>query len=215
MTPHYNELKIKKQDETLSKLETKLSAYQEKNKIITVAVLKEIETQERYILDKKLEYGKITQDEYNLYRLQSENKYWEAFFKLQDENLAKQRVLINNSIKAGKESLQQSIDDDIASGDESLAKQLNYFAIKKQNEINYLDDRLTIVEGNIDAEAAIKKQQLELQMQEELKVANLTEEQKTAIKEKYAKISKKIDYESFSRNLDIACQVASGLANLF
>jgi len=83
-----------------------------------------------------------------------------------------------------------------------------------QNKANQLSGELTIHQGNLDLETELKKQQLDMQMAEELKVADLTESQITSIKQKHKKLQQKIDQESFSAKLDMAAQVTSGLADL-
>ena len=85
---------------------------------------------------------------------------------------------------------------------------------KLQNKSEQYSNELDLVQGNIDAESAIKKKQLDAQMKEELKNTTLTEQQRTIIKSKYAKSQKQIDQDAFMAKLDMAAQVTSGLAEL-
>ena len=84
-------------------------------------------------------------------------------------------------------SLQESLSYDEWLGEKSVENQLMLHRIKMENERNFLSDMQEITTGNLFAEALIKKQILDQQMKDELAVAKLTEEQKTAIKIKNAK----------------------------
>ena len=58
--------KIKNQEKTLSEMELKQKMYNAKNRELTAETAKANFKFEKELLDKKLEYGKITQEEYDL-----------------------------------------------------------------------------------------------------------------------------------------------------
>lgn len=206
---------VKAQDKQLAKLETNLAIYQEKNKQMTEKNLKDIAQMELNLLNKKLSFGKITQEEYNLARLQSENKYWEAYFKIQDENIQKTRDVLLNSIKAGREALQQSIDADIADADREYQESLKINELKKQNKLAAYENEYLIAEEGSNRQYELQLANLERQKQAELNNKLLTEEQKKLINDKYAKFEIDLERQKQKSKLDIMSNLAGGLAELF
>lgn len=94
---------VKAQDKQLAKLETNLAIYQEKNKTMTAKNLKDIEEMEMTILKKKLSFGKITQEEYTLEKLQIEQKYSEGVISLtkktEDERLKTLKAAADKAVE--------------------------------------------------------------------------------------------------------------------
>ena len=75
-------------------------------------------------------------------------------------------------------------------------------AKQRSLKANQLSNELTDLVGNLDLQNNLKHQQLEAQMTEELKVANLTEEQIKAIREKYARESASLDLDTTKQKVE-------------
>jgi hypothetical protein len=84
---------IKEQDKMLSDMELKQKMYNAKNRELTAETAKANFDFEKQQLDKKLEYGKITQEEYDLFLLESKNKYQDATLKIVEAGIAKEKEL--------------------------------------------------------------------------------------------------------------------------
>ncbi len=84
---------IKEQDKMLSEMELKQKMYNAKNRELTAETAKANFDFEKAQLDKKLEYGKVTQEEYNLLILESKTKYQDATLKIVEDGVAKEKAI--------------------------------------------------------------------------------------------------------------------------
>jgi hypothetical protein len=85
-------------------MELKQKMYNAKNRELTAETAKANFDFEKAQLDKKLEYGKVTQEEYDLLLLESKNKYADATLKIVEDGIAKEKEL------ADKVKNQEAID---------------------------------------------------------------------------------------------------------
>ena len=104
--------------------------YNAKNRELTAETAKANFDFEKAQLDKKLEYGKITQEEYNLLLLESKNKYADDTLKITEASIAKEKEL------AEKAKNQEAIDFanklELAKGNLDLEFQLKAEQREKQ-----------------------------------------------------------------------------------
>lgn len=118
------------QDKMLSEMELKQKMYNAKNRDMTSETAKANFDFEKAQLDKKLEYGKVTQEEYNLLLLESQNKYADATLKIVEDGIAKEKAL------AEKVKNQEAIDFanklELAKGNFDLEFQLKAEQREKQ-----------------------------------------------------------------------------------
>ena len=84
---------IKEQDKMLAEMELKQKTYNAKNRELTAETAKANFDFEKQQLDKKLEYGKVTQEEYDLLLLESKNRYQDATLKIVEAGIAKEKEL--------------------------------------------------------------------------------------------------------------------------
>lgn len=84
---------IKEQDKMLAEMELKQKMYNAKNRELTAETAKANFDFEKEQLDKKLQYGKVTQEEYNLLLLESQNKYADDTLKIVEAGIAKEKEL--------------------------------------------------------------------------------------------------------------------------
>ena len=121
---------IQEQDKMLSEMELKQKMYNAKNRELTAETAKANFDFEKAQLDKKLEYGKVTQEEYNLLLLESQNKYADATLKIIEDGIAKEKAL------AEKAKNQEAIDFanklELAKGNFDLEFQLKAEQREKQ-----------------------------------------------------------------------------------
>ena len=191
----------------LDKLQKQLEIY-----ALSVKNATESEIVQQWQMEQEIVRQKqLSKEEEKLALLQLEKKYGDAVIKLLDDRLEKEKA-VEKTISDLHKAI---IDQDIADGDKSWDEELKRIEQRKTNEANYLQDRLYIVKGNLDAEAEIKKQMIEAQRIEELSSAQLTADQVTAINAKAAEANRQVDSETFNAKLDMAAQVANGLATLF
>lgn len=85
-------------------------------------------------------------------------------------------------------------------------------AKQRSNKANQLSNELTDLVGNFDLQNSLKHQQLDAQMAEELKVANLTEQQKKAIQEKYARKSISLDLDTTKQKVENVLKYANAIS---
>ena len=118
------------QDKMLAEMELKQKMYNAKNRELTAETAKANFDFEKSQLDKKLEYGKVTQEEYNLLLLESQNKYADATLKIVEAGIAKEKEL------AEKAKNQEAIDFanklELAKGNFDLEFQLKAEQREKQ-----------------------------------------------------------------------------------
>lgn len=117
--------------------------------------------------------------------------------KKQDEIYQQQVEATKNALKESAKTLQDSINEDIADGERKLENEQNVIAQKKINEANFLADKIELAKNNIDETYRLESLQRERKMREELAVANLTEEQIKAIRDKY----RQLDVEAEGKKL--------------
>ena len=87
------------QDKMLAEMELKQKTYNAKNRELTAETAKANFDFEKAQLDKKLEYGKVTQEEYDLLLLESKNKYQDATLKIVEDGIAKEKELAEKAKK--------------------------------------------------------------------------------------------------------------------
>ena len=95
---------IEEQDKMFADMELKQKMYNAKNRELTAETAKANFDFEKAQLDKKLEYGRVTQEEYNLLLLESKNKYQDATLKIVEAGIAKEKEI------AEKAKNQEAID---------------------------------------------------------------------------------------------------------
>lgn len=81
------------QDKMFAEMEMKQKMYNAKNRELTAETALANFNFEKKLLDKKLEYGRVTQEEYDLFLLESKNKYQDATLKIVDAGVAKEREI--------------------------------------------------------------------------------------------------------------------------
>jgi len=105
--------------------------------------------------------------------------------------------------------LDQKFNTDKAESDAAFAeKQLSQKAEQLANE-------LSLIQENSDDATAIKKQQLKLQQDAEIKAAGNNGDLVLSINKKYAKLQKQVDKDSSDYKLDQAKRITDGVADLF
>jgi len=128
---------IKEQDKLLSEMELKQKTYNAKNRELTAETAKANFDFEKAQLDKKLEYGRITQEEYDLFLLESTNKYQDATLKIAEDGVAKGKAI------AEKIKNQEAIDFanklELAKGNFDLEFQLKAEQREKQRKAEIAD----------------------------------------------------------------------------
>ena len=128
---------IKDHDKLLADMDMKQKIYNAKNRELTAETAKANFDFEKAQLDKKLEYGKITQEEYNLLLLESQNKYADDTLKIVEAGIAKEKEL------AEKAKNQETIDFanklEIAKGNADLEFQLKAEQREKQRQAEIAD----------------------------------------------------------------------------
>lgn len=154
------------------------------------------------------------QEAMDMIALDLQRKLGDERIELTEEYIKKQEELFSNAISKGSKLLEDSLKADEWLADKSVDAQLRRFSIEKQNRMNFLNDQLETVKNNAFAEAEIKRQIVDQQMKDDLSVAYLTEEQKTAITKRAAKARKDIEQEKWMAVSDMAYQVANGIAEL-
>ena len=121
---------IEQQDKLLSEMELKQKMYNAKNRELTAETAKANFDFEKSQLDKKLEYGRITQEEYDFLLLESQNKYADATLKIVEAGIAKEKE------PAEKVKNQEAIDSanrlELAKGNFDLEFQLKAEQREKQ-----------------------------------------------------------------------------------
>ena len=121
---------IKEQDKMLAEMELKQKTYNAKNRELTAETAKANFDFEKEQLDKKLEYGRITQEEYNFLLLESQNKYSDATLKIVEDGIAREKEI------AEKVKNQEAIDFanrlELAKGNFDLEFQLKAEQREKQ-----------------------------------------------------------------------------------
>jgi len=85
--------KIKEQDKMFADMELKQKMYNAKNRELTAETALANFNFEKEQLDKKLELGKVTQEEYDLFLLESKNKYQDATLKIVEDGIAKEKEI--------------------------------------------------------------------------------------------------------------------------
>ena len=116
----------KQHEDAIKKLETTNAIYLENNKKITNEVAEQIFKNDKAVADKKLKFGKMSQEEYNLAMLQAENKLKDQ--KISNAEAAKKIEIDNfkNSI-----TLADLKNQEILAGVDLTNKQLNEKALAK------------------------------------------------------------------------------------
>ncbi len=84
----------------------------------------------------------------------------------------------------------------------------------KQNHTNWLQNLLEINANNLDESRKLQIQMIKENMEEELKAADLTAEQRIAIEDKAATAIKEINREAFTAKLGMAASALSGMSEL-
>ena len=129
--------KIKEQDKMFADMELKQKMYNATNRELTAQTALDNFNFEKEQLDKKLELGKITQEEYDLFLLESKNKYQDATLKIAEAGIAKEKEL------AEKVKNQEAIDFanklEIAKGNFDLEYQLKAEQREKQRQAEIAD----------------------------------------------------------------------------
>ena len=151
---------IKEQDKMLSEMELKQKMYNAKNRELTAETAKANFDFEKEQLDKKLEYGRITQEEYNFLLLESQNKFADATLKIVEAGIAKEKEL------AEKVKNQEAIDFanrlELAKGNFELEFQLK----AEQRERQRLAE-IEAVEGNLKSIELINEKYRQAEIQAE------------------------------------------------
>ena len=128
---------IKDHDKLLADMDMNQKMYNAKNRELTAETAKANFDFEKAQLDKKLEYGKVTQEEYNLLLLESQNKYADDTLKIVEAGIAKEKEL------AEKAKNQETIDFanklEIAKGNADLEFQLKAEQREKQRQAEIAD----------------------------------------------------------------------------
>jgi len=99
--------------------------------------------------------------------------------------------------------LDQKFKTDIAVSDAAFEDQ------KRNNKASQLANELTDLVGHFDLQNSLKHQQLDAQMEADLRVAKITEEEKKAIQEKYARESVSLDLETTKQKLENVLKYAN------
>lgn len=154
------------------------------------------------------------QEAMDMVALDLQRKLGDERIELTEEYIKKQEELFSNAISKGSKLLEDSLKADEWLADKSVDAQVRRFSIEKQNRINFLNDQLETVKDNAFAEAEIKRQIVDQQMKDDLAVAYLTEEQKTAITQRAARQRQEIEKTKWMAVSDMAYQVANGIAEL-
>ena len=170
---------IKEHDKKLSEMELKQKMYNAQNRELTAETAKANFDFEKSQLDKKLEYGKITQEEYNLLLLESQNKYQDATLKIVEAGIEKEKELAEKS--KNQETIDFSNKLEIAKGNLDLEFQLKAEQREKQRQAEIADAEKL---NNDLLQLNEQKRLLEIQK------AEGDELQILAINQKYAEIKK-------------------------
>ena len=129
--------KIKEQDKMFADMELKQKMYNATNRELTAETAKANFKFETELLDKKLKLGTITQEEYDLFFLESKNKYQDATLKIAEAGIAKEKEL------AEKVKNQEAIDFanklELAKGNLDLEYQLKAEQREKQRKAEIAD----------------------------------------------------------------------------
>ena len=151
---------IKEQDKMFAEMELKQKMYNAKNRELTAETAKANFDFEKEQLDKKLEYGKVTQEEYDLLILESQNKYQDATLKIVEAGIAKEKEI------AEKVKSQEAIDFanklELAKGNFDLEFQLK----AEQREMQRLAE-IEAVEGNLKSIELINEKYRQAELQAE------------------------------------------------
>ena len=151
--------------------------YNAKNRELTAETAKANFDFEKAQLDKKLEYGKITQEEYDLLLLESKNKYQDATLKIVEDGIAKEKEL------ADKVKNQEAIDFanklELAKGNLDLEFQLKAEQREKQRKAEIADAK------KLNDELSLLTEQKRLS---EIQKADGDKSQILAINQKYDEI---------------------------
>ena len=170
---------IKDHDKLLADMDMKQKIYNAKNRELTAETAKANFDFEKAQLDKKLEYGKITQEEYNLLLLESQNKYADDTLKIVEAGIAKEKEL------AEKAKNQETIDFanklELAKGNADLEFQLKAEQREKQRQAEIADAE------KLNQDLLLLNEQKRLS---EIQKAEGDESQILAINQKYDAINK-------------------------
>lgn len=170
---------IKEHDKLLAEMDVKQRMYNAQNRELTAETAKANFDFEKSQLDKKLEYGKVTQEEYNLLLLESKNKYQDATLKIVEDGIAKEKEL------AEKAKNQEAID---FANKLELAKGNLDLEFKLKAEQREMQRKAEIAEAE-----KLNQDLLQLTEQKrlsEIQKAEGDESQILAINQKYAEIKK-------------------------
>jgi hypothetical protein len=133
--------------------------------------------------------------------------------------LAAQKVLLDNKqitqaqYDQNTKLANQQLKTDIAVSDAEFNAQ--QAQIKQDNLLNQWATEKEIAQLKGEDMMAFEKAELERKMAEELAVANLTEEQKLLIKEKYKLLDADLEKKKAANNLNLASQFAGNIATIF
>jgi hypothetical protein len=183
-----------------------------KNADDAIAVL-DYEAQMALLKSEELRAGKQLSDQ------EAHTQKLDDLTKENADYLAAQKVLLKE-----KQITQEQYNANIAMSDQQLKTDIaisdaefnaNQAQIKQDNLLNQWATEKEIAQLKGEDMMAYEKAQLERQMAEELAVANLTEEQKLLIKEKYKLLDADLEKKKSANNLNLASQFAGNIATIF
>jgi len=198
----------KAKDDEIKKMETLLQISQAKEKDITAAGALATWESERAIIEKKVKYNKLTEEEATLARLQANNKYRDTINTIANTALENEKKRIDDLL-----DYEQSYYDIEA----EISKAASEKMVKQREEVAKVvaENERAIAEMNGAAIFDYQKEQLRLKMEEELKTEGLTEEQKKLIRERYRQEGIAIDALNTQSKLDNASKFVGALSGIF
>ena len=198
----------KAKDDEIKKMETLLQISQAKEKEITAAGAFATWEAERAIIEKKVKYNKLTEEEATLARLQANNKYRDTINTIANTALENEKKRIDDLL-----DYEQSYYDIEA----EISKAASEKMVKQREEVAKVvaENERAIAEMNGAAIFDYQKEQLRLKMEEELKTEGLTEEQKKLIRERYRQEGIAIDALNTQSKLDNASKFVGALSGIF
>lgn len=253
------EKRDKAREAELKKMELDLQISQAKEKEVTVAGAMATFEAEKKIRDKKVAYGKMTNEEkildeinsqkklYDVIKIDAEKKLAEQIKnaklsldidglknqekyagvekslelekQLADKKLKKEYEISLLSIQGAKDEadqkkiIDQKFKTDKALSDAEFAEKSR--ALKQQALQSDFEAEMVIAQGNLDAEHALRLQDLDRQREAELAAAEKTGANKLLIEQKYAKLERELELAKVQAKLSMVSGFLGNVKGLF
>jgi hypothetical protein len=192
--------RIKKQDDEIKKMELNSQIAQAKEKELTVAGALATFEAEKTIIDKKFQYGKLTQEEKTLALINNENAYAANLKTIGDKVISDAKAVADEKVRLEVEA-KKKIDE--------------AEALRLEGQKANFDNQLAITEGNLLTEFEVKQAALDRQKAAELLNAETTGADKALIDQKYAQQSQDLENAKYQARLGATSQFLGNIKGMF